>query len=176
MPDINKIIREEIMTTVANFPQFGDRLKSISEVGEGSSVGYPFKFEDTSFNEVNYHFDTEEDEYVVQINNIDPQSRIWSMQFGTVEGTPKDVVNKGRMYNVMATMLQITNDFIDRFKPNGLKIEPTKDEDKENDKQRLQLYMQYVKRNMRKDYLAYEYGDSIIIERKAKIDSNIPKI
>ena len=46
--DIKKIIQEEIMTTVANYPRFGDRLNSISEVGEGTASAYPFKFDNTS--------------------------------------------------------------------------------------------------------------------------------
>lgn len=176
MSDINKIIQEEIMTTVANFPQFGNRLNSISEVGEGSGSGYPFKFENTSFNEVNYHFDTEENEYIVLINNIDVYAGVWDMQFGTVGGTPEEIVDKGRMYGVMTTILKITNDFIERFKPNVLRFKPTKDENKENAEQRYRLYMAYIKKNMRPDYFVHEYGEYIVIERKIKIKSNIPKI
>jgi len=36
MLNILDIIKEEIMNTVANYPQFGDRLKSIDEVGEAN--------------------------------------------------------------------------------------------------------------------------------------------
>lgn len=127
MPSIKEIIKEEIMNTVANYPQFGNRLRSINEIGEGTVKPYPFTFDNVSFNEVNYNFDTEEDEYVVIINQTDPNARIWVMQFGTVGGTPKDVVSRGRMFNVMATILQITNDFLDKFKPNALRFKPEKD-------------------------------------------------
>jgi len=175
MSNIEKIIQEEIMNTVANYPQFGDRLKSISETGEGTSKGYPFKFDNVSFNEVNYHFDTEEDDYIVMINKVDVYAGIWDMQFGTVGGTPNDVTNRGKVFNVMATILQITNDFIDNFKPNVLKFKPSKDEEKEDDKRRFNLYMQYIQKNMRKDYFVHEYGEYIVIERKVKIKSNIPK-
>ena len=174
--DIKKIIQEEIMTTVANYPQFGDRLNSISEVGEGTAGAYPFRFDNVSYNEVNYHFDTEEDEYVVIISNVDVHAGIWEMQFGTVGGTPQDVTNRGVMFKVMATILQITNDFIDKFKPNALKFKPSKDEEREDDKRRFNFYMAYIKKNMRTEYMVYEYGDYIIIERKVKIKSNIPKI
>lgn len=176
MPNIIDIIKEEIMTTVANFPQFGDRLKSISETGEGTSTAYPFKFDNISFNEVNYHFDTEEDDYIVIINNVDVHTGIWEMQFGVVGGTPEDITNRGKMFNVMATVLQITNDFIDRFKPNALRFKPSKDKERQDDKRRFNLYMQYIKKNMRPEYMVYEYGDHIVIERKIKIKSNIPKI
>ena len=176
MPKIIDIINEEIMTSVANLPQFGDRLRSISEVGEGSSTAYPFKFDNVSYNEVNYNFDTEEDDYVVIINNVDVHAGIWEMQFGIVGGTPKDIVNKGRMFQVMATILQIINDFINRFKPNALRFKPEKNEERKDDKRRFNIYMQYIKKNMRPEYYAYEYGDYIVIERKIKIKSNIPKI
>jgi len=176
MPSIKDIINEEIMTTVANFPQFGNRLKSISETGEGSSTPYPFKFDDVSYNEVNYNFDTEEDEYVVIINNIDIYAGVWEMQFGTVGGTPQDVTNRGKIFNVMATILQITNDFITRFKPNTLRFKPEKDEERADDKRRFNIYMQYIKKNMIPAYMVFEYGDYIVIERKIKIKSNIPKI
>ena len=125
MSDINKIIQEEIMTTVANFPQFGDRLKSISEVGEETSTAYPFKFENTSFNEVHYYFDTEKYEYDVQINNVDVHAGIWDMQFGKLDGTPYDKNNE-KYPQIMNTIIQIIDDFIDRIKPNILKLKPTK--------------------------------------------------
>ena len=176
MPSIIDIIKEEIMTSVANLPRFGDRLNSISETGEGTAGSYAFRFDNVSYNEVNYHFDTPEDDYVVLINNVDVHAGIWEMQFGVVGGTPEDVTNRGKIFNVMATVLQITNDFIDRFKPNALRFKPSKDEEREDDKRRFNLYMQYIKKNMRPEYMVYEYGDYIVIERKVKIKSNIPKI
>ena len=176
MLNIVDIINEEIMTTVANLPRFGDRLNSISEVGEGTSGAYPYRFDNVSYNEVNYHFDTEEDEYVVIINNIDPNAGVWEMQFGTVGGTPEDITNRGRVFKVMATVLQITNEFIDKYKPNALRFKPSKDVEREDDKRRFNLYMQYIKKNMRPEYMVYEYGDYIVIERKVKIKSNMPQI
>lgn len=174
--NIIDIINEEIMTTVANFPQFGDRLNSISETGEGSSRTYPFRFDNVSNNEVNYHFDSEENEYVVIIANVDVHANVWDMQFGTVGGTPGEITNEGRPFNVMGTILQITNDFIERLKPNALKFKPEKDPEREDDKRRFNLYMQYIKKHSRPEYYAYPYGDYIVIERKIKIKTNIPKI
>ena len=176
MPSIIDIINEEIMTNVANFPQFGNRLNSISEVGEGNTAPYPFKFDDTSFNEVHYYFNSEEYEYDVTIINSDPQSGIWDMQFGTIGGTPSDITNEGKPFKIMSTILQITNDFIERQKPNVLKFRPEKDEKRPDDKRRFNFYMQFIKKNMIPMYFVHEYGEYIIIERKIKIESNIPKI
>ena len=175
MSSIVKIIKEEIMNTVANFPQFGSRLKSIDEVGEGSVNAYPYKFDNVSYNEVKYHFDTEEDEYIVLINNIDVNAGAWEMQFGTVDGTPEEVVDKGRIFNVMATLLQITNNFIDRFKPNVVRLKPSKNDDRENDTRRFKLYMAYIKKNMRPEYQVFEYGEYIVFDRKIKVKP-IPNI
>jgi len=170
------IINEEIMTTVANFPQFGNRLNSISETGDGSAGAYPFRFDNFSNNEIEYNFDTEEDDYIVPITNIDPYSGIWELQFGVAGGVPEDVINKGRVFKVMGTILQITNDFINRFKPNRLQFKPVKDEERDDDKRRFKLYMQYIKKNMRNDYMVFEYGDYIVIERKVKIKSTTPRL
>lgn len=176
MSNIKKIINEEIMNTVANYPEFGERLHNLNEIGEASAKPYPFTFDYVSYNEVNYNFQTEEDDYVVMINNIDTNAGIWMMQFGTVGGTPQDVVNRGRIFNVMATILQITTDFLDKFKPNILRFKPEKDEDKVDDKRRFNIYMAYIKKHMRNDYFVHEYGDYIVIERKIKIKSNTPRI
>jgi len=172
--DIKKIIQEEIMTTVANYPQFGDRLNSISEVGEGTAGAYSFKFDNTSFNEVHYYFNTEMYEYDVIINQVDPHAGVWDMQFGPIGGTTKDITNEGKHLKIMATLIQIVNDFIDNLKPNILRFKPEKEDDDDN--RRFKFYMAFITRNMRKDYFVHEYGDYIIIERKIKIKSNIPKI
>lgn len=175
MSRINYIIVEEIMTTVPNFAGFGDRLGSISETGEGNAGAYQYRFNNVSDNEIEYNFETEEDDYIVLMNTTSVQHGMWEMQFGVAGGTPDDVINKGNIFKVMATILQITNDFINNFKPNTLRFKPVKDEERDNDKRRFKLYMQYIKKNMRNDYMVFEYGDYIVIERKNKIKPNISK-
>ena len=179
MSRVTEIIKEEIMTSVANYPQFGDRLNSINEVGDASGKPYSFKFEDVSFNEVHYSFITEDqDDYIVYITNTDIQNGVWDMQFGVSGGGPEDVINKGRMYSVMSTILKITNDFIDKRKPNILKFEPAKKNDNErsDNMQRFKLYMAYLKKNMRPEYFGFEYYPYIVIERKVKIKTNMGEI
>jgi len=168
MSRIIDIINEEIMTSIANYPQFGDRLNSISETGEGNAGSYPYNFENSADDEVEYTFSTEEDDYLVVVTKID-QAGTWELQFVAIGGSPEDVLNRGRVFKVMGTILLITNDFIDRFKPNKLRFKPVKDEERDDDKRRFNLYMQYIKKNMRPDYFVFEYGDYIIIERKIKI-------
>jgi hypothetical protein len=176
MSSIKDIINEEILTTVANFPEFGNRLGSISETGEGNTTPYSFKFENTSFNEVHYYFNTETYEYDVIMTNSDIRGGIWDMQFGIIDGTPSDITNEGKVLRIMSTIVRITDDFIKNFKPNILKFKPEKDKKRHDDKRRFNLYMQFLKKNIIPMYFIHEYGEYILIERKVKIKSNIPKI
>lgn len=174
MSNIITIIQEEIMTTVANFPQFGDRLRSISEVGEGTRGAYTYTFENTSFNEVHYYFSTEEFDYDVIVNLVDQHALVWDMQFGTIGGEPEDETNEGKQFNIMSTLVQITKEFIEKFKPNALRFKPAKKDN--TDKRRFNFYMAYIKKNMVKGYAVYPYGEYIIIERISKIKTNIPRV
>jgi hypothetical protein len=176
MLDIKKIINEEIMTTVANYPQFGERLRSIDEIGDASSQAYPYEYDNTSFNEVHYYFSTPEYDYDVQINNTDPRAGTWDLQFSPVGQSVEMVTNEGKQFKIMSTVLQIINEFIDKHTPNRLSFKPVKDKTKDDDNRRFNFYMTYIKQHMRNDYIVYKYGDYIVIERKIKIKSNIPKI
>lgn len=174
MLDIKKIVREEIEGLnhlyQANFPRFGDRLDSINELFERQP--YPFTFDNVGFDEVNYHFDSPKNEYVVIMNNTNPAEGIWYMQFGTVGGTPDEVTNENKVSEVLSTLAKIVNDFADRYKPNTMVIEPAKDEARSNDDmRRYNIYMNFIKKNMRPDYYVQEYGDKILIQRKVKTKS-----
>lgn len=176
MKKIDLIIQEELDTLYqANFPQFGDRLPSISEVGESNITPYTFIFDDIGFTNKEYRFTTEDnDDYIVDVINLDDTKKIWEMGFG-VEGHTHDnekfnyevITNRGRLFKIMSTIVKIAYDFIERYSPNVLYFKPSKTEG-EQDNRRFNLYMQYVKKNMRSDYFAHQYGDYIVIERKIK--------
>jgi hypothetical protein len=175
MSKIRQIINEEIESLYsANFPEFGERLHNLDEYGEANVPPYDFTFDNISDFEVNYNFDTEDgDEYIVIIKLIDRVKRIWDMQFGIAGGTPTDVVNKGKRDKVMSTLVRIVYAFVDKFKPNALRFEPSKNKG-DLDMRRYNMYMAYIKQNMRQDYFVYPYQQYIVIERKAKIvDKNI---
>lgn len=170
MSRIVQIINEEIDNLhSANFPEFGERLHNLDEYGEANLPPYDFNVEDLGYDQVNYNFDTEDgDEYVVMFNQFDRIKRIWDLQFGVVDGTPTDVVNRGRRDRVMSTLVKIVNAFIDKYKPNAIRFKPSKSRGEE-DMRRYNMYMAYIKKNMRSDYFVYPYGEYIIIERKIKI-------
>jgi len=176
MPTIIEIINEEIMTTAANFPNFGDRLRSINEIGDANRAPYPFRYDNASFNEVHYYFSSEQYDYDVIITNTDTRAGTWELQFGTIGGSTDDVTNEGNQFKILSTIVKIIYDFIDKHQPNALSFKPSKDEDRDDDKRRFNFYMAYIKQNITKDYFMREYGDYIIIERKIKIKSNTPQI
>ena len=176
MPTIIEIINEEIMTTAANYPQFGDRLRSIDEIGDGSRQPYDFRYDNASFNEVHYYFNTELHDYDVIISNTDSRAGTWELQFGVIGGTTDDVTNEGKQFKILSTIVKIIYDFVDKHQPNALSFKPSKDEEREDDKRRFNFYMAYIKQNMRRDYFVREYGDYIIVERKIKVKSNTPEI
>ncbi len=172
MRSIKQIILEEILNTTATYPEFGERLLNLHEVGEAQGESYPYTFDDVSYDEVHYDFDTEKNEYEVIMELENSANRVWNVQFGVVGGTPRTVTNEFRISRVMPTVIKIVNDFINRYKPNILKFAPAKED--ESDVRRQNLYMAYIKKNMRPDYFVYEMSPYIIIERKAKItDKNV---
>ena len=136
----------------------------IAEIGDTSNVQtYKYsrtpEFEDHDEEEYKMEFTTESDtNYVVMIHKIDRnEDNIWRMdiEFGVENESPsydyKAVVNKGEMYKVMATVVQITKREIAESTKNGqniviIRIEPSKNF--ENDTRRANLYMAYIKKNM----------------------------
>lgn len=108
-------------------------------------------------------FTTESDtKYRVEIQIVDKnEDNNWRMdiEFGVEEynypsGVSydfKSVINKGELYKVMATVVQITKDLLEKFSKEGktikmIEIEPSKNF--ENDTRRANLYLAYIKKNM----------------------------
>jgi hypothetical protein len=108
-------------------------------------------------------FTTESDtKYKVEIQIVDRnEDNNWRMdiEFGVEEYSYplgvsydfKSVVNKGELYKVMATVVQITKDLLEKFSKEGktikkIEIEPSKNF--ENDTRRANLYLAYIKKNM----------------------------
>ncbi len=173
---IINIITEEIESLYsANFPEFGERLHTLNEIeeelenlleyGEGTAEPYDFEFDNTSNNEVHYYFSTEKFDYDVQLNQI--SIGVWYLQFGKIGGDTKEVTNEFKQNQIMTTLIKIVNNFVDRFKPNEIRIEPSKNDEKDN--RRFNMYMAFIKNNMRNDYLVDPRPPYIIIHRKSQI-------
>lgn len=165
MSKIERIIIEEIENLYsANFPEFGERLHNLDELEVTTKEPYAFKRSDLSYNYVEYEFDTESSEYLATFDLEDRIKRIWSFQFGVADGTPESMTGEFKVANIMSTMTEIILDFIEKYKPNAIKIHPS-------DKRRFRLYTAAIK-EVEKDnpnYYPRYFGEYIVIERKAKI-------
>lgn len=154
----------------------------ISEVGEGSAKPYEFRVvdqttngnENAAFSKVS--FETEDgDKYEVTMNaywgehyGAEQDGPHFTIDFGIKEGGFLDtdtVVSKGRLFKVMATIVQIAKGFMNyiNYKENyidQLMVSPTKTDGAFDDR-RANLYMAYIKRQLPIKRISYD-GDTII--------------
>jgi hypothetical protein len=157
----------------------------ISEVGEGSAKPYAFSttFEegDSKFSHRTVDFKTEDnDQYQVELHAYwgdnwvtDTYGYHITIDFfltGASEFRDADtVVNKGRLFRVMATIVKITKEFMKDidYKEKGidmLRISPTKTRSDEDDR-RANLYTAYIKRQLPIASIEYD-GDEIVAKIK----------
>jgi hypothetical protein len=138
--------------------------KVVSEIGDASNID-TYKYSKTLVSadygqeEYKMEFTTESDtNYIVLINKIDRNDdNQWRMdiEFGVENDSPsydyKSVVNKGEMYKVMGTVVEIVKEEIKESTRSNqyikrILIEPSKNF--ENDTRRTNLYKAYVEKNM----------------------------
>ena len=160
----------------------------ISEVGEGTAQPYGFSTiydessESGASGQRRVTFETEDgDKYKVALGAywgeegfiIDTYGPHFTIDFfltGKSDFLDADtVVNKGRLFRVMATIVKITKEYMDDigYKEKGinqLRISPTKTRSDE-DNRRANLYMAYIKRQLPVASIEYD-GDEIIAKIK----------
>ena len=161
------------------------KLKDILfEIGEGSAKPYKFKIEEDKPDNTDHSrevsFKTEDgDDYKVVLaaywgdtgitedfgSHISIDFYIY-YGFGTHDALV--VVNKGRLFRVMSTVVKIAEEFMKDidYKEKGidsLRIEPTKDD--LDDDRRAKLYMAYIKRQLPVASVKYD-GDEIVAKLK----------
>lgn len=146
------------------------------EIGESMVEPYDYQksFEDdedvTSF----YHFETEDgDKYLVRffdlykIHKKESYKDYYQVEF-VVNGDYgyKVVMNKGRFYRVMSTVISIIKDFIDEKDPRKLKINPSTNYKK--DKRRKNIYIRYIEKLLPDTYKYKKtwFGNTLIISKK----------
>jgi len=157
----------------------------ISEVGEGSAKPYAFstKFEegDSKFSHRIVDFKTEDDDQYELVLHAywgdnwitDTYGSHITIDFfltGPSEFRDGDtVVNKGRLFRVMATIVAATKEFMNDidYKEKGidmLRISPTKTRDDDDDR-RANLYTAYIKRQLPVSSVKYD-GEEIVAKLK----------
>ena len=160
------------------------RLKDILfEVGEGSAKAYPYKIDDdfptrdgAEYRDI--RFETEDgDNYVVNLKAFwgpaIERDKAKPEPYFQVDFTTEDeygfyddadrVVNKGRLFKVMATVVKATREFLNDidYKEKDIKkmiVFPTKSD--QDDDRRANLYMAYIKKHLPTSNIKYN-GDRI---------------
>ena len=163
------------------------KLKNILlEIGEGSAKPYKFELEEDKPDDTDHSrevsFKTEDgDDYKVMLaaywgdttitdtfgSHISIDFYIYH-GFGTHDADV--VVNKGRLFRVMSTVVKAAEEFMDDldYEEKGidtLRIEPTKTTD-DDDHRRAKLYMAYIKRQLPAVASVKYDGDEIVAKLK----------
>jgi hypothetical protein len=164
MNTLLQIIKEEIFAFV-------------NEIGEIKLQPYSWTKTRQKFDSKYYYFDyyyrftTEDgDNYQVTIYH-DPAERMWNVSFLANQekgGKFSDIINKGKLFKVMSTVVNIVKDFINEEDPKEIEIVPTKNDEEDN--RRFEMYLQYIKKNAPTNYriVSRNYGDNpkILLVRK----------
>jgi hypothetical protein len=151
---VQNIIKEEIL--------------SLFEVGEATASTY--KWEITKYGNYGYkyEFTTEDNDiYHLEIDqNVDDKS-LWDIQFGVENYSFEDVVNKGKLYKVMATIVAAVKDFAKKENPDKIIILPAKNN--QEDTRRHDLYMAFIRKNLPDNYIV----DDKYIDKRFRIQPQI---
>jgi hypothetical protein len=162
------------------------KLKDILlEIGEGSAKPYQFRISKDETDSDSSHrivdFKTEDDDkYQVEMwaywgdgyitDTFGSHITIdFFIDHGFGSRDADVVVNKGRLFRVMSTVVKIAEEFMDDldYKEKGidlLRISPTKTKDDDDDR-RAKLYMAYIKRQLPVANVKYD-GDEIVAKLK----------
>ena len=151
----------------------------ILEVGEGSSKPYSYSVNDNVFRGSSKNlkgrdvtFTTEDgDDYIVNFvayygdhSRAKEKGPFFKIDFTTVDeygydNRADDVVNKGRLFRIMATIVAATKEFLNDidYKEKGIKkmiVMPAKS--KQGDDRRANLYSAYIKKQLPVSDISYD--------------------
>ena len=136
--------------------------ESLNEIGEGTKpFDWRFDEEDGDGNYF-YLFNTDKHRYAVGIANL--EDGMYELAFNTVEHPELDT-NEGVMLKIMSTVVEITKDFINRTKPEGIYFRPIKTGGPE-DSRRGRIYAAYIKKNLPSEYGLMTTGDTFRVIKK----------
>ena len=134
--------------------------KILNEIGDSSAKPFNFLLTVSGKNEYQYMFLTKEKQipYYVIFKYVS-KSDVWDISFSTIGSKNGDeVINSGEMYSVMATIVKIIKDFINKKNPEKLQYSPAKNFD--TDLRRAKLYDVYLKKNLN-DWDVSKSGDYV---------------
>ena len=151
------IIAEEAKRLFAD--SFYDE-QQLYEIGEGGHEPYPWRQTRQDSHNYDYEFQTPDgDDYEVVAMDI---GSYWNIDFKTKTGHFEDVVNKGRFFGVMATVADVIKDFMSKVQPELIRISPAKNSNA--DRRRLNIYMQFLKKQLPQNYQVTTRGGYIYVQ------------
>lgn len=147
------------MKAITSFTKFISEALLL-EVGDSSTEPFAYELAQESSEAVVYRFITDSGvEYEVEAAVVDPfRNDIVQLSF-SVGGSVEVVVNRGEAFRVMATVMEITREILNRNPEiKILAIEPSKNYP--GDERRYRLYLAYIRR---------EWPDAVIKKRDEEI-------
>jgi len=157
---LKSVINEEIKTYLTEIGEI-----NLQSYPHHIFMDYPYLYES--------RFTTEDgDEYSVHFNNAHIDLNKWIGGFKLIKGAYTDVVNKGRLYRVMATVIEIMSEFINKRKPKMILVDAVKSAG-DNDNRRTNLYVKYFQNAFSNDYDIIQTDEFIKLKRKENISENI---
>ena len=157
-------------------------MKINEEIEESNNKTYSYSKKEGDLI-ISYIFMTEDnDKYVVRffnLYNIQQRERIkghYNIEFivsdiideeeGKIIRGDKRVINKGRFYKVMTTIIKIIQEFVNDYSPEQLNISPS--QSKEKDKRRFNIYKRYIEKLLPDTYQYKKtlFGNNLVIKKK----------
>ena len=145
-----------------------DILREVGEVNKG--MVYPWELKDVTDEAISYKFQTDKHNHVYAVSFLkvedekDPSFNSYDLIFTPI-GTKGIDTKEGVMLRIMATVTDITRDFVEEYKPDEISIHPIT-RSSEDDPKRSRIYGIYLKKNLPKDYNLMQTGESYRVIKK----------
>ena len=133
----------------------------LKEIGEISSQPYEYSYDGPNYRA---YFTTEYNtKYKVIFKMVDGRMDI---SFGVIYDSDDDpdyevITNKGNMYRVMSTIINILNRATSEFKPDEIKFD--------SDNRRIKLYKNYIEKNLKGYSITKETPFNLLFQRNSPI-------
>ena len=126
----------------------------LNEIGDGSAKGYEFKVTSSSDKGSTYKFTTASKlVYVVELFiTIKDEVKQLEVEFKVEGGEFKDITNRGELFNIMITVVNVIKDKIAVIDKEGINdvdvIAFTPEKADDTDNRRADIYKMYIKKQM----------------------------
>ena len=141
--------------------------EKLFEIGEASAKPYDTKY---FYSSKSFEFTTEDgDEYVIKFLSYNHDCYSISFERSNISCNDRweEVVNKGRMFRIMATLVECARFMDKNFNIKEFYYMPTKS--KENDDRRSNIYMAYVEKILPRNYIIKRMNSPYDYENAVKI-------